>query len=298
MRRKKLLISNLVLLAIAAGFVVVLHVVKMGPIDPKPNVTFSAVQVEPGQFFVVQVDLLAPDRSVRIRSPFLREKPRVYSHGKGAVALVPVDYRTLPGDYLLEVVVARGDSIVHREEQVLTVHPREFTIQSLYVSSELLSNRDETLWAEDRIHTGEARARSSTAPLWNGLFVQPLEGRITTQFGQIRYINDLESGRHSGLDIAATQGTPVKASNDGIVVLARFLHVTGNTVILDHGLNLFSSYSHLDQIDVQVGQSVTKGQVIGTVGNTGFSTGPHLHWAVSIGGVFVDPYLVMQEDPL
>ncbi len=296
--RKNHLILALILLAIGVGLVVALYMVRVGLFDSRPNVTFSAVQVEPGEFLIVQVDPLTADRSMRVQSPFIREEPRVYPHGQGAVVLIPVDYRTLPGDYILEVTVQKGGSIVHKLEQVVTVNPREFTIQKLYVSKELLSNRDEALWAEDRIHTSEARAQSSAEPLWERPFLQPLEGRITTQFGQIRYVNDQESGRHSGLDIAAPRGTPVVASNDGVVVLARFLHVTGYTVILDHGLNLFSSYSHLDQIDVKVGQAVAKGQAIGIVGNTGFSTGPHLHWAVSVGGVFVDPYFVMQDSSL
>ncbi len=288
MRRRNFLILALLLVVIAYMASVQLD-------KSKPDVMFSAVQVDPGEFFVVQVDSLPADRSLLIQSSLMREQPRVFRYGEGAVALVPVDYRTVPADYTLQVAVVKGDRVVYNTEQAITVNPREFTIQKLYVSSELLSNRDEALWAEDRIHTGEARAQSNAGPLWDGPFLQPLEGRITTQFGQIRYINDQESGRHSGLDIAAPLGTPVMASNSGVVVLARFLHVTGNTVILDHGLNLFSSYSHLDQIDMKVGQPIRKGQVIGTVGNTGFSTGPHLHWAVSIGGVFVEPYFVMQE---
>lgn len=296
MRRKEYLVLSLVLVAIGIGALGLLYVVEMGLLEPKPNVTFSAVQVEPGELFVVQIDLLAMDRSMSILSPVIREETRVFRYGNGAIALIPVDYRTIPGDYSLEVVVTKRDRLVHKVEEVLTVIPREFASQRLYVSSELLSQRDEALWAEDRIHTSEARAQSNPAPLWNGPFVQPLVGRITTQFGQIRYINDQESGRHSGLDLAAPLGTPVMASNTGVVVLARLLHVTGNTVILDHGLNLFSSYSHLDRIDVWEGQTITKGQLLGTAGNTGFSTGPHLHWTVSVGGIFVDPYFVMQQE--
>ena len=295
MRRKNRFGSILILVAVGVGLAILLNVEKLGLFDPKPNINFSRVQVDPGEFFVVQIDLLATDHTVLIKAPFIREETRVYPYGKGAVALVPVDYRTYPGDYKLEVEVAKGGRVVHKVEQVLTVNAREFAVQRLYVSSELLSNRDEALWAKDRIYTSEARVQSNTDPLWDGPFIQPLEGRITTQFGQIRYINDQESGRHSGLDIAASLGTPVMASNGGLVVLARFLNVTGNTIILDHGLNLFSSYSHLDRMDVKMGQTVVKGQNVGTVGNTGFSTGPHLHWAVSLGGVFVDPYLVMGE---
>jgi murein DD-endopeptidase MepM/ murein hydrolase activator NlpD len=293
MRRKNCFIWGLFLAGV--GLVILAYVVKLELIQDKPSITFSAVQAEPGGFFVVQVEQMGTDRSVHVGSEFLKEDPRFSRRGQVAAALIPVDYRTLPGVYTVEVVVTRGDRIVHKLEQLVTVTARDFATQKLYVSSELLANRDEALWAEDRVYTSEARAQSNADSLWNGPFLQPLEGRITTQFGQIRYINDQESGRHSGLDIAAPLGTPVVASNNGVVVLARLLHVTGNTVILDHGSNLFSSYSHLERIEAKVGQQVTKGQTIGTVGNTGFSTGPHLHWAVSVGGVFVDPYFVMQE---
>jgi murein DD-endopeptidase MepM/ murein hydrolase activator NlpD len=282
-------------IALLVGAVLVLYALDLGENELQPKITLSADHIRPGEFFLLQVDPLASDLSLQIACPFLDEEPRFFRYGQGVVALIPVDYRTRPGDYGLEAEIVRGGQIVHRLEQGVTVSARDFAIQKLYVFAELLSHRDETMWAEDRVHTDAARARSNSDPLWEGLFQPALTGRITTQFGQIRLINDQESGRHSGLDIAAPRGTEVAASNNGEVVLARFLHVTGNTVILDHGWNLFSSYSHLDRIEVRVGQAVVKDQTIGTVGSTGFSTGPHLHWAVSIGTTFVDPEFVLGE---
>lgn len=271
---------------------------KWGLVKPRPQVTCSIAQARPGEFFVVRVDPLGDNQTIAVTAQFILEEPCIFPLGQGVVGLIPLDYRTVPGTYLLEVALTKAGRRVHKSEHRLTVNPRDFATQKMYVSPELLINRDEQLWAEDRIFTSQARSQPTPKPLWKGAFLQPLEGRITTQFGQIRYINDQESGRHSGLDIAAPKGTPVGASNHGVVVLARYLHVTGNTVILDHGLNLFTSYAHLDQITVQLGEQVTKGQMIGTVGNTGFSTGPHLHWAVSVGGVFVDPDLIMVTEPL
>lgn len=295
MRRKHYLILSSALVVIVVGLVVMLLVPKLGVMRPKPEVFFSSFQAEPGEFFVVRVDPLGEEGSVLVKAPFIAEDPCFFRQGKGLVALIPVSYRSDPGAYTLEVVVTKGSKRIYDTEQVFTVNARDFAIQKLYVSPELHAKRDETLWAEDHMYTGRARAQSNPDPLWHGSFLEPLKGRITTQFGQIRYINDQESGRHSGLDIASPQGTPVLSTNDGVVVLARLLNVTGNTVILDHGLNLFTSYSHLDRIAVELGQRVTKGQVIGTVGSTGFSTGPHLHWAVSIGGTFVDPCFVLES---
>jgi len=195
------------------------------------------------------------------------------------------------------VELMRYGDVINTIDQALTVYSREFPIQRLNVSSDLQAKRDESLWEQDRKYTTAAREKPNSVPLWEGAFLQPVEGRISTEFGLTRYINGVDSGRHSGLDIAAPTGTPLMASNSGVVTLARMLHVTGNTVIIDHGLNLFTSYSHLHQIEVEPNQQVKKGERIGTVGNTGFSTGPHLHWSVVIGGEFVDPALVTKDDP-
>jgi murein DD-endopeptidase MepM/ murein hydrolase activator NlpD len=121
--------------------------------------------------------------------------------------------------------------------------------------------------------------------------VFPLEGnyRISSLFGVKRYINGRFVGFHKGLDIAAPYGTPVRASLSGKVVLARKLILTGNTVIIDHGQGLMTLYAHLSKILVKKGQFVKQGQVIGKVGSTGRSTGPHLHFGVYLRDIAVDP---------
>lgn len=114
----------------------------------------------------------------------------------------------------------------------------------------------------------------------------------------MRYVNDaLTSYRHSGTDYAVPKGTPVKAPNNGRVNLSMFLTLTGNTVVIDHGLGLFSVYFHMDSLNVEKGQMVVKGDSIGTVGSTGFSTGPHLHYTTSIGKVNFDSLLLSDYDP-
>lgn len=120
----------------------------------------------------------------------------------------------------------------------------------------------------------------------------PTTGRLTTDFAQIRYVNnEISSSRHSGIDLAAPSGTPVLAPNNGKVTLAApGLLSTGNTIVIDHGMGLFTSYYHLNSMNVNVGDIVSKADVIGTVGTTGFSTGPHLHYAVSIYNTYVNPY--------
>jgi murein DD-endopeptidase MepM/ murein hydrolase activator NlpD len=123
----------------------------------------------------------------------------------------------------------------------------------------------------------------------------PVEGKLTTDFAEIRYVNDeLSSSRHSGIDLAAPRGTDIKAPNNGKVTLAmNGLLSTGNTLVIDHGMGLFTSYYHLDSISVKEGDVVEKGSIVGKVGSTGFSTGPHLHYAVSIYNTYVNTYQIL-----
>jgi murein DD-endopeptidase MepM/ murein hydrolase activator NlpD len=128
-------------------------------------------------------------------------------------------------------------------------------------------------------------------PLWHGQFAVPVAGRQTSPFAIRRSYNGGPLGSfHGGLDIAADAGVRVPAANRGRVVLAELLHVRGNTVILDHGMGVYTAYCHLSQIDVRKGQIVDKGQVVGLVGDTGVSTGPHLHWEMRVTGNAVDPW--------
>ena len=120
-------------------------------------------------------------------------------------------------------------------------------------------------------------------------FAAPLEGRISSAFGYRRILNGQPRARHSGLDIAATTGTPVAVPAPGTVAVTGDFFFNGKTVQIDHGGGLVTMYCHLSRIDVREGDEVSRGQFLGAVGSTGRSTGPHLHWTVSLRGVRVDP---------
>lgn len=124
-------------------------------------------------------------------------------------------------------------------------------------------------------------------------FLKPVAGRHASVFGLRRFWNDQPRRPHSGLDIAANTGTPIESPAPGIVTVTGDYFFNGNTVMVDHGGGLVTMYCHLDTIDVQEGQAVARGDVLGQVGATGRSTGPHLHWSVSLGGVRVDPERMM-----
>jgi len=143
-----------------------------------------------------------------------------------------------------------------------------------------------------------ARAETSPLPFWQGRFIRPVPGRISTNFGAQRIYGDRPAAPHGGMDIAAPTGTPILSPTPAIVRLAAGpFALEGNLVILDHGLGLYSVMMHLSRIDVKAGQIVAQGEPIGLVGATGRATGPHLHWAMTWLGVRVDPATLMTEDP-
>ena len=131
-------------------------------------------------------------------------------------------------------------------------------------------------------------------PAWNGVireFQWPVQGVITTAFGEGRVYdgNTANVTRHSGTDIAADEGDPVRAAASGQVAFAGPVATRGNYIIIDHGLGVFTGYGHLSQLNVRAGDLVTADTVIGLVGATGLSTGPHVHWEAVAQGVFFDP---------
>jgi murein DD-endopeptidase MepM/ murein hydrolase activator NlpD len=129
---------------------------------------------------------------------------------------------------------------------------------------------------------------------WQHGFEIPLQGRISGNFGNQRIFNGIPKNPHSGTDIAAQEGSEVKASSNGVVVLAGGNYFySGNMVIIDHGDMLKTIYAHLKEVKVKKGDEVKKGDVIGLVGKTGRATGPHLHWGAVAQNVRFNPYSLL-----
>jgi len=148
----------------------------------------------------------------------------------------------------------------------------------------------------EQAQVAAARERDDNRTDFAQKFIWPVQGRISGRFGNARAYNGVPKSPHSGMDIAAPNGTPVKAPAAGVVTFAApDLYLTGGTLLLDHGFGVSSNFLHLSRIDVKVGDRVEQGQVIGAVGATGRATGPHLHWGMSWFDVRIDPLLVLER---
>ncbi len=135
---------------------------------------------------------------------------------------------------------------------------------------------------------------SDTPRRWKAPFVAPVPGGVTSPFGRRRVINGSPRSPHSGVDLRAAEGTVIRATNHGKVVLVDEFYFNGKSVVLDHGAGLYSMYFHLSDYGIEEGAAVRKGDVIGRVGMTGRVSGPHLHWGARLNGARVDPFELLK----
>ena len=215
-----------------------------------------------------------------------------FPYGDGHAALVGIDLEQKAGKLPWRIGVIDGRSNPVSASGALQVRTRQFPIQRLTLPKELVDLDAPTL---KRAEEESKRLRTLYATItperfWRGSFTKPVgiadpgEG-----FGARRIINGQPRAPHAGVDYSADPGTPVVAANAGRVALVAEYFFPGRLVVLDHGLGLFTLYFHLERVDVQEGERVERGQMIGAVGATGRATGPHLHFAAHLRQARIDP---------
>jgi murein DD-endopeptidase MepM/ murein hydrolase activator NlpD len=199
--------------------------------------------------------------------------------------LLGVDLEKPPGKYpfTVELQTSGGDRAGCRA--TVEVAEGHFATEKLTVEKQFVEPNPEQ---EARAEAEQKRLRAiydTVTPerLWTGGFRMPLDGDFKgSNFGKRRVLNGHPGSPHGGTDFPAPSGTPVHASQTGRVVLAEELYFSGNTVVVDHGLGIYTFYCHFSEIDAKVGDTVEAGTVLGKVGATGRVTGPHLHWALEV----------------
>jgi murein DD-endopeptidase MepM/ murein hydrolase activator NlpD len=200
-------------------------------------------------------------------------------------ALLGIDLEKPAGqfNFTASAKTASGDPITCTA--AITVEAGKFATEKLKVAPNFVEPNPEQLARaqEEQKHLREIYATVTPEKLWRGAFRVPLDG-VTTggNFGRRRVLNGQPGSPHSGVDFPAPTGTPVHAAQRGRVVLAEPLYFSGDTVVVDHGLGVYTLYAHFSEIDVKPGDLVDAGALLGKVGATGRVTGPHLHWGLTV----------------
>lgn len=253
---------------------------------PAIRITARSRSLQPGELVVLSIALPAASASVHARA-FDRDVT-VYPAGDRAwQALVGIDLAVKPGTYPVTVDAGGGA----RARYDLHVLPRVFRTRKLSVNEAFVTpppSETARIEREAALLAGVWQAPAAER-LWTGPFVRPVPHEANSAFGTRSIFNGKPRNSHGGADFLSPGGTPIHAPNAGRIAVARNLYFSGNTVIVDHGLGLFSMLAHMSAIEVHEGDTVAAGQVLGLVGATGRVTGPHLHWAVRAGGARVDP---------
>ena len=203
-------------------------------------------------------------------------------------ALLGIDLDQRPGTYPLTIDAPAPHGLSARRD--LTVAAGRFLRRVLQVAPDYVNPPPDVLAriSSDNDFMRTVYTRSSPDASWRTGFTRPVPGPANSSFGTRSVFNGEARSPHAGTDFLSPTGTPVLAPAAGRIVAARDLFFTGNTVVIDHGIGVFSLLAHLSRIDVQEGQVVTVDHIVGLVGATGRVTGPHLHWALRIGAARVD----------
>jgi len=251
--------------------------------------------VQPGELVVLTIAPSSRVERVRLRAfdrdvaAFTAPEPSGEPRWQ---ALVGIDLDVKPGTYPVAIDADEGRL---RATYDLVVAPKHFPTRRLTVNESFVNPPPSERERIEREAKLLENVWVSPAPerLWTAPFVRPVAEPANSRFGTRSIFNGVPRAPHGGADFLSPAGTPIHAPGGGRIAIARGLYFTGNTVVIDHGLGLFSTLAHLSVIDVDEGDRVTAGQVVGKVGATGRVTGPHLHWAVRAGNARVDPIALL-----
>lgn len=253
----------------------------------EPDITFSSEEMARGDVILLSI------RAGKDETPHVtwmeKEISLVFSRGNSLwQGLLAADLTVETGTY--KAVVQMPLSGLKKIFDI-RVNDKDYGVRNLTLPKEKVELDEESL---NRVEKESAAVNALwgadiTMPQWDSGFLMPVDGDVVGTFGKRSVINNLERSPHTGVDLRAGTGNPIKSTNNGKVVLVADHFFTGNSVYLDHGGGVMSMYFHLDKILVKENDAVEKGQVIGLAGATGRATGPHLHWGVRINGARVNP---------
>ncbi len=244
----------------------------------------------PGGVAVIPLDVVSTNKAPP--QAWMNDRPLFVAEHEGQwVAVIGLALDMKPGSHSIRI-----DSGGVSKTQIFEVIPKQYPEQHLSLKDKgkvRLSPKNAARAKHEIARILELKRHWRKTNDTDALFTLPAEGRMSSPFGLRRLFNGESRSPHSGLDVAVPVGTPIKAVARGSVLAVDDYFFNGKTIFLDHGNGLITMYCHLDQIGAKVGDEIAKGQDIGTSGQTGRATGPHLHWSVVLNGNMVDPELFL-----
>lgn len=220
---------------------------------------------------------------------FLGQEFKLYPGDTGLMGVVGVPIYQKPGPYDLILTVKFVDGRTEEIRKTITVRPTHFPVTRFYLPPARNKLRAPQIVDDEWGRIEKVLLVEDDARRWQGKFALPTMAIISQGFGHREVINNKPAGNHRGVDIAALSGSQVKSPNAGKVVFAEKLKAFGGTMVVDHGQGVHTLYFHLSKFVADVGEEVEKGTTIALSGNTGISSGAHLHWAMSVHNLRVDP---------
>ncbi len=257
--------------------------------DSPLQISHRARAMSPGEVVLVDV------RAVALRdvqAQWLSQTVLFYQIEPGGwQGLAPIDVAAAAGRQTLSVRARTSDGRTLERAYPITIAARTFPARRITVEPKFVDPpADELARIEAERKAVEAIfAKPTGERFWSQPFVVPVPGTATSSFGRRTILNGAPRGQHTGTDFQAATGTPVVAPNRGRIALAADQYFPGRTIIIDHGLGVYSYLAHLSEFAVLEGAIVERGQRIALSGATGRVTGPHLHWTMRFGSARVDP---------
>jgi len=245
---------------------------------------------KPLQGEAIKIELTGATTSLQIKSAFVGKEALRFFDDKKVTAFYGIDLRQAPGLYTVVISLMSGESATSTFEVLeKRMEKVAFTIpEQLGGNTKVAQKKMVTSLANEQILI-EKLMRKSGGKLWKGDFQFPVMKPLVTDLYGYQRLTGAYTVAHKGVDFRAPHGTEVQAINDGVVKIARSYRTYGTMVAVDHGLGIYSLYLHLSKLKVKEGQKVSRGQVIGLAGSTGYAEGAHLHLTIRINQKSIDP---------
>jgi murein DD-endopeptidase MepM/ murein hydrolase activator NlpD len=256
------------------------------------NIALSSAALSQGNLITLRIT--ANKEYVPIKGLFRDERIDFFKDKDSYSAFIGAAVNAEDGINLLQITLNKDNKETAKainKFYPIIIEKKEFGISRITVNKNMVTPNKKELQriAREKKRIEAALSKATTEKLWHGAFIRPVKGSVSSAFGKKRFLNNQPRSPHSGLDLRSPSGTKILAPNSGLVILTGNHYFSGKTVILDHGGGLLSFYYHMSRINVREGDMVKKGKALGLVGSSGRSTGPHLHWGVTLNNTKASP---------